>query len=88
AISITASREGVPFPTIIEALLMEITIEVLREAGIRLPKPIGQAVGIVGGLVIGQSAVQAGIVSPIMVIVVSFTAISSFAIPSYSAAIS
>jgi len=87
AISITSSREGVPFPTIIEALLMEITIEVLREAGIRLPKPIGQAVGIVGGLVIGQSAVQAGIVSPIMVIIVSFTAISSFAIPSYSVAI-
>lgn len=88
AISITSSREGVPFPTIIEALLMEITIEILREAGIRLPKPIGQAVGIVGGLVIGQSAVSAGIVSPIMVIVVSVTAISSFALPNYSGGIS
>ncbi|MET3290869.1 UNVERIFIED_CONTAM: spore germination protein [Brevibacillus sp. OAP136] len=88
AISITSSREGVPFPTIIEALLMEVTIEILREAGIRLPKPIGQAVGIVGGLVIGQSAVSAGIVSPIMVIVVSVTAISSFALPNYSGGIS
>ncbi|MGE5703582.1 MAG: spore germination protein [Clostridia bacterium] len=87
AISMTASREGVPFPTLIEALIMEVTIEILREAGIRLPKPIGQAVGIVGGLVIGQSAVQAGIVSPIMVIVVAVTAISSFAIPQYSGAI-
>ncbi|MGO0060683.1 spore germination protein [Brevibacillus fluminis] len=87
AISMAESREGVPFPTLIEALIMETTIEILREAGIRLPKPIGQAVGIVGGLVIGQSAVQAGIVSPIMVIVVALTAISSFAIPQYSEAI-
>lgn len=87
AISITTSREGVPFPTFVEALIMEMTIEILREAGIRLPKPIGQAVGIVGGLVIGQSAVEAGIVSPIMVIVVALTAISSFAFPHYSAAI-
>lgn len=83
AISITSSREGVPFPTFVEALIMEMTIEILREAGLRLPKPIGQAVGIVGGLVIGQSAVEAGIVSPIMVIVVALTAISSFAIPFY-----
>lgn len=87
AISITTSREGVPFPTFVEAMIMEITIEILREAGLRLPKPIGQAVGIVGGLVIGQSAVEAGIVSPIMVIVVALTAISSFAIPLYSVGI-
>ncbi|ACX63886.1 spore germination protein [Paenibacillus sp. Y412MC10] len=86
--SIAASREGVPFPAVIEALLMEVTLELLREAGIRLPKPIGQTIGIVGGLVIGEAAVQAGIVSPIMVIIVALTAISSFAIPSYSAGIS
>lgn len=87
AFSIAAAREGVPFPAVVEAFLMEITLELLREAGIRLPKPIGQTVGIVGGLVIGEAAVQAGIVSPIMVIVVSVTAIASFAIPSYSAGI-
>ncbi|MCM3784519.1 spore germination protein [Neobacillus mesonae] len=86
--SIAASREGVPFPAVIEAILMEVTLELLREAGIRLPKPIGQTIGIVGGLVIGEAAVQAGIVSPIMVIIVALTAISSFAIPSYSAGIS
>ncbi|ANY67767.1 spore gernimation protein GerA [Paenibacillus sp. BIHB 4019] len=85
AISIAAGREGVPFPSIVEALIMEITLEILREAGLRLPKPIGQAVGIVGGLVIGQAAVQAAIVSPIMVIVVALTAISSFAFPQYGA---
>ncbi|WP_372631377.1 spore germination protein [Cohnella sp.] len=88
AFSIAAAREGVPFPAVIEALLMEGTLELLREAGIRLPKPIGQTIGIVGGLVIGEAAVQAGVVSPIMVIVVAITAISSFAIPSYSAGIS
>jgi spore germination protein len=87
AISVAAGREGVPFPSIVEALIMEITLEILREAGLRLPKPIGQAVGIVGGLVIGQAAVQAAIVSPVMVIVVALTAISSFAVPQYGAGI-
>nr|WP_044642993.1 spore germination protein [Risungbinella massiliensis] len=85
AISIIGTREGVPFPSLIEALIMEVAIEILREAGLRLPKPIGPAIGIVGGLIIGQAAVEAGIVSPVMVIVVSITAISSFAIPQYSA---
>ncbi|GAA4851641.1 spore germination protein [Paenibacillus vulneris] len=84
-LSIAAGREGVPFPSLIEALIMEVTLEILREAGLRLPKPIGQAVGIVGGLVIGEAAVQAAIVSPIMVIVVALTAISSFAFPQYAA---
>lgn len=88
AFSIAGSREGVPFPAVVEALLMEVTLELLREAGIRLPKPIGQTIGIVGGLVIGEAAVAAGIVSPIMVIVVSITAITSFALPAYSFAIS
>jgi spore germination protein len=84
--SIAASREGVPFPAVIEAVIMEVTFELLREAGVRLPRPIGSTIGIVGGLVIGQASVQAGIVSPIMVIVVAVTAIASFAIPSYEVA--
>ncbi|EHB65888.1 GerA spore germination protein [Paenibacillus lactis 154] len=87
ALSITETRQGVPFPSIIEALIMEISIEILREAGIRLPKPIGPAMGIVGGLIIGDAAVNAGIVSPFLVIVVAVTAISSFTIPVYSAGI-
>lgn len=87
ALSIIETRQGVPFPSIIEALIMEISIEILREAGIRLPKPIGPAMGIVGGLIIGDAAVNAGIVSPFLVIVVAVTAISSFTIPVYSAGI-
>ncbi len=87
AFSIAGAREGVPFPAVIEAFAMEATLELLREAGLRLPKPIGQTIGIVGGLVIGEAAVTAGIVSPIMVIVVAITAISSFSLPSYSFAI-
>ena len=75
------SREKIPFPPIIEALLMEVVIEMLREAGIRLPAPIGQTIGVVGGIVIGQGAVQAGLVSNVMVIVVSITAIANFIIP-------
>lgn len=85
AISIVGAREGVPFSSLVEALIMEIAIEILREAGLRLPKPIGPAMGIVGGLIIGEAAVQAGIVNPILVIVVAITALSSFAIPSYNA---
>lgn len=84
AFSIAASREGVPFPAIFEALLMAVAFEVLEEAGIRLPKGIGQTIGIVGGIVIGDVAVSAGIVSPAMVIVTSLTAIASFTIPNYS----
>jgi spore germination protein len=88
AFSIAGAREGVPFPAVVEAFAMEATLELLREAGLRLPKPIGQTIGIVGGLVIGEAAVTAGIVSPIMVIVVAITAIASFSLPSYSFAIS
>ncbi|MPQ23696.1 spore germination protein [Bacillus paralicheniformis] len=88
ALSIASTRIGVPFPSLIEAILMEVSIEILREAGLRLPKPVGQTVGLVGGLVIGEAAVQANLVSPIMVIVVALTAISSFAIPQYGTGIS
>ncbi|MEK4523468.1 spore germination protein [Psychrobacillus sp. FSL W7-1493] len=87
-IIIAAQRESVPFPAFIEALIMEITFEILREAGIRMPKAMGSTISIVGALVIGQAAIQAGIVSPAMVIVVSLTAIASFATPSYAVAIS
>ncbi|MBM6387754.1 MULTISPECIES: spore germination protein [Paenibacillus] len=75
------SRGQVPFPPFVEAIIMELTLEMLREAGVRLPAPIGQTVGIVGGIVIGQAVVQAGLISNVMVIVVAFTAISSFIIP-------
>ncbi len=87
-ITLAAQREAVPFPAVVEAMLMEVTFEILREAGIRLPKAIGSTVSIVGALVIGQAAVEAGIVSPAMVIIVSITAIASFSTPSYSIAIS
>lgn len=83
-ISIAAAREGVPFPTVIETLMMEFMFEGLREAGIRLPKPVGSAVSIVGALVIGQAAVQAGIASAPVVIIVATTGISSFGIPRYN----
>ncbi|MCK9912127.1 spore germination protein, partial [Microbacteriaceae bacterium K1510] len=82
-LSIAASRETVPFPALVEALIMEMAFEVLREAGVRLPKQVGAAVSIVGALVIGQAAVQAGLVSAPMVIVVAMTGISSFMIPRY-----
>ncbi|WP_436239552.1 spore germination protein [Paenibacillus sp. LjRoot153] len=83
-LSITSAREGVPFPAVVEALLMEFLFEGLREAGIRMPRPVGSAVSIVGALVIGQAAVQAGIVSAPMVIVVSLTGIASLITPRYS----
>ncbi len=86
-ISLAAQREGIPFPAFIEAFIMEFTFEVLREAGIRMPRAIGQAVSIVGALVIGQAAVQAGIVSAAMVIVVAGTAIASFTTPAFNLAV-
>src|SRR5690625_373722 len=88
AFSIAGTRETVPFNAFIEAMAMGATMELLREAGARLPTMVGQTIGIVGGLVIGEAAVQAGIVSPIMVIVIALTAIASFAVPSYSVVIS
>lgn len=87
-LSVAAARESIPFPAIVEALIMEIAFEALREAGIRLPKTVGQAVSILGALVVGQAAVQAGIVSAPMVIIVSITGIASFTIPHFNAAIS
>ncbi|WP_066370050.1 spore germination protein [Neobacillus fumarioli] len=83
-ISLAAQREGAPFPAFVEALIMEFTFEIIREAGIRMPRAIGPAVSIVGTLVVGTAAVDAGIVSAAMVIVVATTAISSFVFPIYS----
>lgn len=83
-LSIASQREGVPFPAFFEALMLELSFEILREAGLRLPRLIGPAVSIVGVLIIGQAAVQAGLVSPFMVIVVAFTAVASFTVPVYS----
>ena len=82
--SILSSRENVPFPVIVELLVMEIAFELIREAGIRIPSPIGSTIGIVGGLIIGEAAVSASIVSPILVIIVAITGIASFAIPDFA----
>lgn len=83
-LAIAGSREQVPFPVIVEVLMMEFAIELIREAGIRIPSAIGPTIGIVGALIIGQAAVQAGIVSPLLVIVVAVTALASFTIPNYN----
>ena len=88
ALTIASGREIVPYPVLLEALIMETAFELMREAGLRMPKPVGQAVSIVGSLIIGQAAVQAGLVSPFMVIVVALTGIASFAIPNYAASFS
>jgi len=82
-LSIIAGRQGVPFPALLEALTMMVILEILQEAGLRLPKPIGQTIGIVGALIIGDAAVKAGLVSPLMVIVIGLTAVASYAIPYY-----
>ncbi|MFC4078403.1 spore germination protein [Salinithrix halophila] len=81
-ISIAAQREAIPFPALVEALIMEFTFEVLREAGIRMPRAVGSTISIVGAIVLGEAAVQAGLVSPAMVIIVSITAIAGFVYPS------
>ena len=77
------TKRGVPFGSALEALILEVAFEILREAGVRLPRPVGQAVSIVGALVLGEAAVTAGLVSPAIVIVVALSAICSLALPSY-----
>lgn len=84
--SIATARENVPFPTVIEILLMEISFELIREAGIRVPGIIGTTLGILGALILGQAAVAASLVSPILIIIVAVTGLGNFAIPSYSLA--
>lgn len=79
--SLAEARAGVPFPSMVELLFLELSFELLREAGLRMPGPIGNTIGIVGGLIVGQAAVTANLVSPIVVIIVALTALGSFSIP-------
>lgn len=87
-LAIAATRENVPFPALVEVIIMEGSFELIREAGVRIPSVIGPTIGIVGALILGQAAVAASIVSPILIIIVALTALSSFAVPNYSAAFS
>lgn len=82
-IAIIAARQEVPFPAFIELIFMEIALEIIREAGVRVPTPSGSTLSIVGALILGQAAVEASIVSPVVIIVVSLAAIGSFATPNY-----
>ena len=82
--TMVAARANVPFPAVVEIMLMDGAFELLREAGIRLPSAIGSTIGVVGGIIIGQAAVEAGLVSPIVVIIVALTAICGFTLPSVS----
>lgn len=82
--TIASSRSSVPFPTIFEIILMEVSFELIREAGLRVPTPLGTTIGIVGALILGEAAVSASLVSPILIIIVAMTGICSFAIPDFS----
>lgn len=84
ALYVAASRANVPFPPYFEALLMELVMELVREASLRITTPVGSTIGLVSGLVIGSAVVEAGLITPIAVIIVALTALSSFAIPSYN----
>lgn len=80
-LTFASARKGVPFSPFVEILLMETAFELLREAGIRIPGTLGKSIGIVGGLIVGQAAVDAGLVSPIVVIIVALTALACFCVP-------
>ena len=82
--AISASRRSVPFTLMTELILFEIAFEIIREASIRIPTSAGNAMGIIGGLIIGQAAIEANIVSPIVIIIVALTGVCSFTIPNYS----
>jgi spore germination protein KA len=86
-VAFATARENVPFPTIIEVLILEISFELIREAGVRVPGIIGPTLGIIGALILGQAAVDANLVSPVLIIIVAVTGLGNFAIPSYSLAI-
>lgn len=87
AVAVTSGRSGVPFPVFLEVFLMEVAMEILREATVRMPQQVGGALSIVGVLVIGQAAVEAGFVSPITVVIIALSTIGSFATPAYNTAI-
>lgn len=80
-LSFAEAREGVPFSSVVELIFLELAFELIREAGVRVPGSLGNAIGIVGGLVIGQAAVEANLVSPIVVIIVALTALGSMTVP-------
>lgn len=81
ALRVAASREGIAFPVVIEALIAQFSLELLKEAGLRMPSPVGQIFGVVGGLVLGELGVRAGIFSELMVIMIAVTAVASFSVP-------
>ena len=83
-LAIASSRDSVPFPLLFEIFIMEVSFELIREAGLRIPSPIGPTIGIVGALILGEAAVSANIVSSILIIIVAITGIASFAIPDFS----
>lgn len=82
-LAVAGARENVPFPAWFEILIMDISFELIREAGIRIPGLLGPTIGIVGAIILGQAAVTARIVSPIVVVIVAITGLASFAIPEY-----
>jgi spore germination protein KA len=82
-LALAAARESVPFPAFFEILMMEFSFELIREAGIRVPGVLGSTIGIVGAIILGQAAVSANLVSPIMVVIIAITGLASFAIPDY-----
>lgn len=83
-IAIAQARENVPFPTIMEVLLMESSFELIREAGIRIPGLLGNTIGIIGAIILGQAAVQADLISPVMIIIIAITGLGGFAIPDFA----
>ena len=82
--TIAAARESVPFPTFVEILLMEVSFELIREAGLRVPTPLGSTIGIIGALILGEAAVSASLVSPVLIIIIAITGICSFSIHDFS----
>ena len=82
--AISSMRKSIPFPIIFEILIMEVSFELIREASLRVPSPIGSTIGIIGGLVLGEAAVSANLVSPLLIIIVAITGICSYAIPDFS----
>lgn len=85
-VTLVKARENLPFPATVEILLMEFSWELIREAGIRVPGIVGQTLGIIGAVILGQAAVQAGLVSPILIIIIALTGLGNFAIPNISLA--
>lgn len=83
-ISFARMRKKVPFPPIVEVLIMEFIVEVLREAGIRLPTSVAGTLGIVGGIILGDAAIRSNLVSPVMVVVIAITTVCNFVLPNYS----